>query len=252
MQYSELNTILSVAVSTAHDAGSYIKEHTANLHDVKCDLLRDVKVEADAKIEEFIVESLLRQSDFPIISEESGLHQNKSSDDGYRWIVDPLDGSFNFSKSIPLCCISIGFWRDMEPVLGVVYDFNRNETFTGIANDGAWLNGMAIKVGEANELAKAVLCTGFPVSTCFSTEALLSFVENIRDFKKVRLFGSAALSLAYVACGRADYYKENDIKLWDVAAGLALVKSAGGSIKYTMPSTENTLNVDASNEFLLQ
>lgn len=254
MRLTELQQLLSLSRDTARDAVRHAMENAGDARKVELDLRRDVKVGADHMIEESIICVLSECSDFPIFSEERGFLDGRGRGpyDGYRWIIDPLDGSLNFSRGIPLCCVSIGLWKEAEPVLGVVYDFSRDETFTGIVGNGAWLNGAAITVSGTVEKSKAVLCTGFPVSTAFSTEALLGFVQNIRDFKKVRLFGSAALSLSYVACGRADYYQENDIKLWDVAAGIALVKAAGGAVKYIAVSDTNTLKVEASNPALLE
>lgn len=252
MRLTELQRLLSLACDTARDAVRHAMENAGDARKVEIDLRRDVKVRADHMIEEFVIRGLSERSGLPMFSEERGFLAGRGTDNnGYWWIVDPLDGSLNFSRGIPLCCVSIGLWKEAEPVLGVVYDFNRGETFTGIVGNGAWLNGAAITVSGAAEKSKAVLCTGFPVSTAFSTEALLGFVQNIRDFKKVRLFGSAALSLSYVACGRADYYQENDIKLWDVAAGLALVKAAGGAVRYTSLNANSTLNVEASTLSLL-
>lgn len=250
MQSVDLIDLLSLALDTAKNAVQNLVKTTKDAKVVAFDLLRDVKVEADRKLEDFIIESLTLKSGYPILSEEAGALQGRLSNQGLIWIVDPLDGSLNFSRGIPLCCISIGLWKHMEPVLGVVYDFGRNEAFTGIVGEGAWLNGTPISVSKINERLKAVLCTGFPVSTDFSKDSLLKFVEDIRNFKKVRLLGSAALSLAYVSCGRADFYHENDIKIWDVAGGLALTKAAGGIIQFSPSQDEYTLNVSASNSRL--
>ena len=113
-------------------------------------------------------------------------------------------------------------------------------------NKGAWLNGQKISTNKVKEKSQAILATGFPVSTDFSKDALLDFVEDIRGYKKIRLLGSAALSLAYVACGRADVYKENNIKIWDVAAGLALVKAAGGKTVCNGYPESNIVNASGS------
>ncbi len=123
--------------------------------------------------------------------------------------------------------------------------------FTGLVTEGAWLNGMPIKVSDCIEENKAVLCTGFPISTDFSESGLLNFVKSIQVYKKVRLLGSAALSLAYVACGRADVYHEQDIAIWDVAAGVAIVKAAGGVAHFRPSRIANRLIVSAANENLL-
>jgi myo-inositol-1(or 4)-monophosphatase len=250
MEHKDIYNFLQFAVETAKNAAKDVFQDLNSSMEVTTDLLHDVKIKADTRIEAFIIESLSRIYDYPILSEESCLLQEGLKDDRYCFIVDPLDGSLNFSRGIPICCISIALWKGMEPLAGVVYDFNKNEVFTGITNQGAWLNNHPIKVSSIKEKSKAVLFTGFPVSTNFSKEPLMEFVEDVMEYKKVRLLGSAALSLAYVACGRGDYYRENDIKIWDVAAGLALVAAAGGVINYSATYNEHTFKVNAGNHLL--
>ena len=179
-------------------------------------------MQADLNSESLVLSRL--KGSFPVLSEESGGERHS----GPTWIVDPLDGTVNYFRGIPNCCVSIALW-DREPILGVVYDFNRHELFAGIADEGITLNGQPITVSPIDQKNKAICFTGFPVATSFEDGALTEFVGLVRGYKKVRLLGSAALSLAYVACGRGDVYRERDIRLWDVAAGLALVKAAGGS-----------------------
>lgn len=251
MNSKEREKLLLLASQTAAGAVRQVIRSTKGLRRVKADIARDVKIRADYEIEEFIIGSLSRKTDFAILSEERGLIDGKDGHDGYRWIIDPLDGSLNFSRGIPLYCISIGLWKGMEPVLGVVLDVTRNEAFSGIVGKGTRLNGLPVKVSRTSDRSKAVLCTGFPVSTDFSQASLLGFVEDVRNFKKIRLLGSAALSLAYVACGRADFYEENNIKIWDVAAGLALVRAAGGIIDITPTDIRDAFEVKASNKHLL-
>lgn len=251
MTSADLRALLGNVSQIARDAASYVIQGRDNLRNVQCELQRDVKVEADRRLENFILERLPGGPGFKILSEESGLLQNGENNGGYWWIVDPLDGSLNYSRGIPLSCISLALWRGMEPVLGVVYDFNRDELFTGVEGSGAWLNDVPIRVGECKCRGNAVLCTGFPVASDFSPDALMKFVKSIIDYKKIRLLGTAALSLAYVAAGRADYYCEDNIKLWDVAAGLALVKAAGGNVYCSQSAlSDNIFNVRASNCFL--
>jgi myo-inositol-1(or 4)-monophosphatase len=247
----DIHYYLQLAVEAARGAVKLIfQDLSDDNREIMVDLPRDVKIKADTRSESFITEELSMKSPYPILSEENDLTKIELNDNEYCWIVDPLDGSLNYSRGIPINCISIALWKGMEPLLGVVYDFNRNEIFTGIANQGAWLNSIPIKVGTVKEKSKAVLFTGFPVGTNFSQKSLLAFVNDIKEYKKIRLLGSAAVSLAYVACGRGDCYRENDIKIWDVAAGLALVKAANGLIKYTFSKNTYTLKVEAKNHFL--
>ena len=251
LNVAQLEILLELALKTSKSAFLAAKENLTHIRKVENDLTRDVKVIADKRLEAFIIKELKQKTPYSILTEESGTILNKSHYSSYRWIIDPLDGSLNFSRYIPICCISIAFWKDMDPLFGVIYDFNRDEMFAGLVGEGAWLNGSPITAGKAREKKDAVLCTGFPVSTDFSQPALLEFVDNIRQYKKVRLLGSAALSLAYVAAGRVDAYLEKDIAVWDVAAGLALVLAAGGVVHFSQGRSEYRLIVKAGNKRLL-
>ena len=245
----DIHRALDLAVEVAKEAAlSVIPERDRR---VKADLGREVKIRGDIRLNRMLIDRLEAGSPYPVLSEEQGLSTGKSADKGYRWILDPLDGSLNFSRGIPLFCISIAFWKEMDPLLGIVYDFKRDEMFSGLVGEGAWLNGKAIEVSAVTEKNEAVLCTGFPVSTDFSESALLDFVSHIQLYRKVRLLGSAALSLAYVASGRADVYEENHIAIWDVAAGIALVIAAGGVVHFRHTNIENRLIVKAGNNLLL-
>lgn len=246
----DLSALLNLAQNIAENAFRIIEKDINKFRKVEEYLERDVKILADKKLESFIIKQLLEKSQYPVLSEEAGFLERRDKNKDYRWIVDPLDGSFNFSHSIPLNCISVALWKGMEPLLGVVYDFNHHETFSGLVGEGAWLSKNPIMTSEITEKSKAVLCTGFPVSTDFSKKSLLDFIEAIREYKKIRLLGSAALSLAYVACGRADVYLENDIKIWDIAAGIALVKAAGGKVQYCPTGKEHIFRVKASSQYI--
>jgi myo-inositol-1(or 4)-monophosphatase len=245
----DLRKHLNLAVGVAREASLSISHDSDK--NIAANLGRDVKLEGDIRLNQLIVRRLQENTPYAVLSEEEGFSKGKLDNKEYLWIVDPLDGSLNFLRGIPLFCISIALWRKREPLLGVVYDFNRDEMFTGLVAVGAWLNDMPIKVGDAVGESEAVLCTGFPVSTDFTEPALLNFVRDIQAYKKVRLLGSAALSLAYVASGRADAYYENDIAIWDVAAGIAIVKAAGGVAYFRPSEITNRLIVRAANEFLL-
>ena len=244
-----LDKYLPTAEEAAFSAGRYLSDHKKDDILVESQQGKDIKISADRESEEIIIDILSAKSDLAILSEEKGFMEG-TQDSDLRWIVDPLDGSLNYFRGIPNCCVSIGLWSGDKPVLGVIYDFNRKESFTGIAEEGAWLNGSAITVSDINAESEAVLFTGFPVNTDFSQEALKSYIEQVRNFKKIRQIGSASLSLAYVAAGRGDAYLEKDIMLWDVAAGLAILSGAGG--KYLIKETPRSYAYDvfATNEFL--
>ena len=249
MDTEALNKYLAIAEKAAMAAGSYLSDHRENIT-IKSQYRKDVKISADGESEHLIIDILKEKSNLAILSEEKGIIEAAAESDDLRWIVDPLDGSLNFLRGIPSCCVSIGLWSRTRPMLGAIYDFNREELFTGIAETGAWLNGNSIKVSEISAENEAVLFTGFPVNTDYSPHALRDYIDQVRVFKKVRLIGSAALSLAYVAAGRGDAYFERDIMLWDVTAGLAILSGAGG--KYSIRETNggNAYEVYATNGFL--
>nr|MBI3612073.1 inositol monophosphatase [Nitrospirota bacterium] len=240
---------LALAEAGARSAGKFLAGSRSRV-EVVANFGKDIKLSHDRESEERIVRLLREHSDLPILSEEQGLIPGHATDQEMRWIVDPLDGSLNYLRGIPFCCVSVGLWKGEAPVLGAIYDFDREELFTGIAEGGAWLNGTAITVSQTKNSSDAVLCTGFPVGMDLASAPLLAFVEQVRRYKKVRLFGSAALSLAYVAAGRVDAYCERDIRLWDVAAGLAIVRGAGGHVAQRMSGTAHALTVHAGNALL--
>lgn len=248
-QTKSLERWLGIAQRAANQAGSFLASMKKR-NDVRVDLKKDVKILADVKSEKIIIDILKQESDFNIFSEERGslCGANQS---GLCWIVDPLDGTLNFLRGIPVSCVSIGLWGNNKPLLGVVYDFNKGELFTGIVGKAAWLNHERIKVSTVSKKEKAVLCTGFPAASDFSTKGLGRFVKQVQDYKKVRLLGSAALSLAYVAAGRADVYIENNIMRWDIAAGVALVTAAGGHVRIKPVAGQDSYWVGASNKSLL-
>ncbi len=238
---------LALAVKAAERGAVAVEESMQESRFVCLDSRRDVKILADGRAETAIVNCLKVDSAFPVLTEESGSIAGPDMTSGYRWIVDPLDGSLNFSRGIPLCCISVALWKGNDPILGVVNDINHKEVFSAVVGEGAWLNDVPIRTSLVAETNAAILCTGFPVSTDFSESGITDFLSHVIEFKKVRLLGSAALSLAYVASGRADAYTERDIRIWDVAGGIALVKAAGGKVEVTPTEHEQRVVVKAAN-----
>ncbi|MGA9348248.1 MAG: inositol monophosphatase [Anaerolineae bacterium] len=232
-QCQELS-LLHLAEATALLAGHYLKHKQDNWQNLEKAVGHDVKVSADRMAEELIVEQLCTGSNIEVFSEESGRVRDRGANDDKTelyWVVDPLDGSLNYHQGMSLCAVSIALYQGWDAILGVVYDFNHDELFSGLVGVGAWLNQSPIKPSDVSEVSSAVLGTGFPVNTDFSSSSLSRFVGQVQRFRKVRLLGSAALSLCYVACGRLDAYREDNIMFWDVAAGCALVQAAGGEVK---------------------
>jgi myo-inositol-1(or 4)-monophosphatase len=219
---------LDLAVRAAQAASVFLRDAFAQEKQVLAEIGRDIKLQADRDAERRILDVLM-QSGLPVLAEESG-ESGTHADDTPTWIVDPLDGTMNFKHGIPLCCVSLALSLNGKPVLGVIDDFTRGECFSGIPGGGAWLNGAPMHVSKETNPSRAILTTGFPTKFDIAGPALEHFMASARRFKKVRMLGSAALMMAYVASGRVDAYAEDDIMYWDIAAGVALVEAAGGWI----------------------
>jgi myo-inositol-1(or 4)-monophosphatase len=235
------SSLLKVAIIAAKDAGNFLRKNRSIK--ILSNLGNDTKLDADKKSEKIILKKLLKY--YPVLGEESGITGIFTKQTPY-WIIDPLDGTVNYSRNIPINCISIALWHKEKPILGVVYDFTRNELFSGVVGYGAKLNGKKIKVSKIKQKSKSIIFTGFPIEFSFNNKNIKNFIKIVQDYKKVRSIGSAALSLAYVASGRGEVYKEKNIKIWDVAAGLALVKAAGGFYYYK--KLGKNFNVQAGNK----
>jgi myo-inositol-1(or 4)-monophosphatase len=205
---------------------------------------KDIKTRADVEAEACIVR-LLEPSGIRVLGEE--MTKTEAEVPGLRWLVDPLDGTMNFSRGFPMSAVSIGLWEGHTPILGVIYDLPRRTLYGGGVGMGAARDGMAIKVSGTIERRQAILATGFPVARDYANEALSGFMQRVQNFKKIRMIGSAALSVAMVAEGVFDAYFEEDIMIWDVAAGLAIVAAAGGQIEVRPGSKPYAVVASATN-----
>ena len=241
MEGSELRQSLAIAIKAARRAQSVFQKNAPLFRHVVSKSDREIKVNLDYSLETEILEELRESSDLPILSEES----DHVREDGFWWIVDPLDGSLNWLRNIPFFSISIGLYRGIEPILGIVLDLVRDELYYGGKGLGAWLNDSPIRVSEINKKREAVLCTGFPSAYEFRPNREQTVESIYSEYLKVRMLGSAAMSLAYVARGTADVYWEEHIKLWDVAGGIALVQAAGGSVSCSTINEDFILSVEA-------
>ena len=232
---------IEIAIKAAQTAGRYLKEEKKNLNLKINSNPRDTKLIADIKSEKLILDILNKESKYPVLAEETG----KSSEDlgEIFWVVDPLDGTANYNRNIPICCVSIGLVRNMKPVIGVIFDFNNSDIFVGDnTNKKATLNNIDINVSDIENRNDGVLITGLPFNTDYSDDALKKLITDMQTWKKVRMIGSAAMASCYVASGKADLYKENGIYLWDIIAGAAIVESAGG--KAEINNINETFQVD--------
>ena len=225
-----------LAQQAAREAGRLLAELAGGAKEVLSAEGRDIKLKADREAEQLILDRLRGASPHPILAEESGEHG--APEGGPFWVIDPLDGTLNFKRGIPICGVSIALVEGVDPIFGVIYDFNRDELFSGGAGDRARLNGTETSISDIRDPSQAVLATGLPVGRDYSVEGFAEMIQHFRRFKKTRMIGSAAISLAWAACGRVEAYAEDEIMLWDVAAGVAIVRSAGGYVSLE-PSPKN-------------
>ncbi len=219
---------IDLAKKAAYAAGKLLVENKADLNITSSSDPRDTKLKADVSSENLIKKIIKKGSSYEVLAEESGKTSNNLGDT--FWVIDPLDGTANYNRNIPICCISIGMVVSLKPVFGVIYDFNNNEIYVGDnSNNSATLNDVPISVSNVDQKNKGILVTGLPFKTDYSDIALDKLISDMQTWKKTRMIGSAAIASCYIASGRAEMYKENGIFLWDIVAGAAIVEAAGGS-----------------------
>lgn len=226
----DLDNEINIAIKAAKRSGKLLLESKGELNKATSSSYKDVKLKADLSSENLIKEIITLNSDYPILAEESG----KSNENLGKifWVVDPLDGTANYNRDIPICCVSIGLVHNMKPVAGIIYDFNNDDLYVGNNEDKkATHNDIEISVSKVDQKTDGILITGLPHSTDYSDEALKKMVNDMQLWKKVRMIGSAAMASCYIASGKSDLYQENGIYFWDIAAGAAIVSAAGGSAK---------------------
>lgn len=220
---------LTVAKDAAQKAGLMLKKNLVESMEIQFKGAVDLVTNFDTQSQKIIFNHL--SSHFPdhdFIAEED-LSQKKNQE--YRWIIDPLDGTTNYAHRFPIFTVSIGLEAKGEIVLGLVYDPMREEMFTALKGEGAFLNGETIKVSSVEELDKSLVATGFPYDLRVSEENnIVHFNHFLVRVQGVRRCGSAALDLCYVACGRFDGFWELKLRSWDMAAGALIVQEAGGHV----------------------
>ena len=240
---------LEIAKKAAHEAGNILVNLKAELNEENTSSGKDIKLKADIEAEKLIKEYLLSKSDIPILGEETGA--SVSNLGKTFWVVDPLDGTANYSRNIPISCVSIALISNLKPVIGVIYDFNNDDIYEGSTETKAKLNNTNIYVNNNSKKNESILLTGLPLLTDYSDTALLDMVKDFQLWKKVRMIGSAAMAAAYVASAKADMYKEQGSFLWDIAAGAAIVNAAGGYAKITNQKENYQVDVAFSNKELI-
>ena len=229
-----------------HKKGSWLNKRVLNILNnvdyviANSNFTKNLAIELGVESEKIIKEFLTANSKFPILAEESGANKDLGKS---FWVVDPLDGTSNYSRNFPMCCISIALIYEDEIVLGVINDFNQNALYEGTINSSAKLNGLEINVSSIDNQSNATLATGFPAKGKFDEDFMIELSNELVRWKKVRMIGSAAMSCAFVASGQFDQYQEKGIYLWDIAAGLCIIKAAGGSYSYK-PYRDDQFKVD--------
>lgn len=238
-----------LAIAAARAAGSLLRSNFGTPLNVDALEAHDIKLELDVKSQALITGMVLDQFPDHAIYGEEGLAGNQSSP--FHWIVDPIDGTVNFFYGIPHFCISIALRENSDILLGVIYDPIRDELWQVRKGSAPLLNGKPCAVSTRAAIADSILSIGFSKTRTTIDSGLPLFQDMVYRARKCRLMGSAALDMAYVACGRLDGYIEQSVSLWDIAAGILLIESAGGSVKIeTRPENPDKFSVVATNGLL--
>ena len=209
----------------------------------------DFVTSADKRTEKTIIDELQKaHPEYGIVTEESGII-NKSNTKN-RWIIDPIDGTMNFLNGVPQFAISVAYEENNEIICGVIFNPIMNEMFCAEKGNGAYLNNSRIRVSNKKKISDALLVTGGPKQDSKIKDKIFSEYINVsNNVSNVRKFGSAALDVAYVACGRFDGYWQRELNYWDIAAGIIILKEAGGFLNFFETDNKAPLkrNILASN-----
>jgi myo-inositol-1(or 4)-monophosphatase len=226
-----MDNFLDIAEQAARKAGRLLRDHYGKDQEVDAFEDHDIKLHLDVRCQDLITDIIL--GSFPghtIVGEEGNAGVENSE---FQWVVDPIDGTVNYFFGIPHFCVSIALRRGTSDdwLLGVIYDPMMDELWTVEAEGTPLLNGMPIKASARQEMAQAVVTVGFSKTKASMAAGFERYREIASQVRKSRMMGSAALAMAYIACGRLDAYIEEVISLWDIAAGRMLVEAAGGHVE---------------------
>ncbi len=212
----------------------------------------DFVTSADRRTEKILIEELQKaHPDYGIVTEESGII-NKSNTTN-RWIIDPIDGTMNFLNGIPQFAISVGYEEEGDIQCGVIFNPIMNEMFCAEKGNGAYLNNTRIRVSNKKQLRDSLIVTGGPKGSSKIKDKIFSeYIVVSKHVSNVRKLGSAALDIAYVACGRFDGYWQRELNYWDIAAGLIILREAGGFIEFFDNNKNHPLekNILATNSII--
>ena len=227
----KLKQLTEKVCSISKEVGTFIKQESKkiNIGDVEVKSKNSLVTYVDKRAEKKLVDLLSE-----LIPHSGFIAEEETSDkkgETYNWVIDPLDGTTNFIHGIPVYCVSIALLKNNELILGVIYEPNQKELFCAWKNGGAYLNGKSISVSSTENISDALLATGFPYYDYKKIAAYMDILTWLmRNSRGVRRIGSAAVDLAYVACGRFDGFYEYSLNPWDVAAGALIISEAGGSV----------------------
>jgi myo-inositol-1(or 4)-monophosphatase len=236
----DLDFCLQIAKSASVLAGEYLKKQQTKNLKILLNKERDLKLQIDIDAEEIIKEHIAKKSSLPILAEESGVSGEL---DDFFWVIDPLDGTANFLRNIPISCVSISLMKGLTPVLGAIFDFNNSDLYYAHKESKAYINDKELSVSSLSLKRESTLVTGIPAKDDYSDDEFRSMISDFQSWKKIRMIGSAAMASVYVASGKADAYKENGIFLWDISAGAAIVEAAGGRV--SISNLQPDFRVDA-------
>ncbi|MHB1306769.1 MAG: inositol monophosphatase family protein [Limisphaerales bacterium] len=258
MKPSELRRAIRVAADAARTAGDVMRRNFRAVKTVQSSTQHDIKLELDVRCQKLIERALLKAfPDIAILGEEGVAGDGASP---LRWVVDPIDGTVNFTYGIPHACVSIALQKTrdgeegegqpdaaFETVAGVVYDPFCEEMWTAIRGGPARLNGRPVRVSTRRRLDEAIVTLGFGKFDSRLREMLSILTALTHRVRKIRIMGSAALALTYVASGRFDAYLESGVRLWDIAAGGVIVECAGGDFDHQQVEGEHVYALNVTN-----
>ncbi|MBA3833362.1 MAG: inositol monophosphatase [Chthoniobacterales bacterium] len=240
---------LEAAREAAQAAGELLRARFEKPLTVNSATAHDLKLEVDILTQDLITKILLGHFPEHALYGEEGIVGDQSS--AHQWVVDPLDGTVNYFYGIPHFCVSIALRFRGEIIVGVIYDPIREELWSGEKGQRPLLNGEELHVSTRAALAESVISVGLSKTSATIDAGLPLLQEMVHRVRKCRMLGSAALDMAYVACGRLDAYIEQGISLWDIAAGWLLVETAGGRVEMQpRPDLPDKFSIVASNGLL--
>jgi myo-inositol-1(or 4)-monophosphatase len=241
--------LIDLAINTARESLQHLKNiNNRDYTLLQSEDLYELKSKIDIELN-ILIKKKLEKVNIPILSEEE---YEKAEEDIITksklwWIVDPLDGTINFVRNLGSCGISIALYSDTTPMFGVIAEYPSGDIYWGGRDIGSFVNGSKINVSEKNDPNGSVACTGKPSRLILNKNIFLLFFNLFNSFGKVRMLGSASISLIKLARGDAEFYSEREIMIWDVAAGIAIVEGAGGVVSVESGNHKYALNVTATN-----